>query len=79
VNKVKTGKLIKKICESHNMKVLFLFGDDGAHKYRNPDTWLDFDVVLYTETITVGVDFNHQHFDCFIGIYDAPMNPELFV
>lgn len=73
---IKTGKRIVKICVKHGMRILFIHGNSQPYPVSE---WVNYDVVIYTETITVGVDFDGKHFDCFIGIYHPPMNPELFV
>ena len=81
IDRKKTGKKIVELyadlCPS--TKILFLSSDSKDSVYYDPNTWSTFDIVLYTETITVGVDFNYDHFDFFIGVYSQPMSPDLFL
>lgn len=46
---------------------------------RDVSEWSKYDCVIYTEAINVGVDFDKLHFDCFVGVYGLPMNPDSFV
>ena len=32
-------------------------------KYRRPESWLECDCVIYSPTITVGIDFSYEYFD----------------
>lgn len=33
------------------------------------ESWKDIDVLIYTGTLTAGISFELEHFDCLIGIY----------
>lgn len=57
-------------------------GADKTHDMRNVNTeWKKCDLVAFTGTICVGVDFNEKHFDTIIGVYtgDLGLTPDLFI
>lgn len=75
VDKKETGQYIQQYCERINKTVLFM----SSGNVQDISEWLKYDCVIYTEAINVGVDFNFLHFDCFVGVYGLPMNPDSFV
>lgn len=57
-------------------------GNDKKQELMNvEDVWSDFDMVCFTGTISIGVDFNKEHFDTIIGVFtnDVGLSPDLFV
>jgi hypothetical protein len=61
-NSKKKAKLLEKIILDVNptYKILRI---DMENRCTNVDTWLQYDAVIYTPTITAGVSFDHKHFD----------------
>ena len=61
-NSKKKAKLLEKIILDVNptYKILRI---DMENRCTDVDTWLNYDVVIYTPTITAGVSFDHKHFD----------------
>lgn len=37
--------------------------------FTDNNCWINCDVLIYTSTLTAGVDFNYVHFDKLIGVY----------
>lgn len=57
-------------------------GIEKKNELQNVNTcWAQCDLVAFTGTICVGVDFNIEHFDSIFGIYtgDLGLTPDLFV
>jgi hypothetical protein len=76
-----TCELIVNNCPT-NKKIYFYHGKDEKiddnGQYHRDNKWNDFvdnsiwttcDLLIYTSTLTAGVDFNYDSFDKFYGVY----------
>lgn len=67
ISSKKSIKYIEKFIENAGFNVRVYHGDLSAKQKTilNPDEdWINYDCVLTTSTITIGIDFNVEYFDC---------------
>lgn len=56
-----------------------LMSDLKKTHFSELEIWGNYDVVIYTGVITAGVNFDFDHFDRFIAIYEGSSSPDLFI
>lgn len=76
VNSLKKGKIIKKYIEQNHknikIKIYSSETDDFSKQKDLKDVnknWMEYNIIIYTPTITAGISFENKHFDKLFGCF----------